>query len=160
MKKDAPPAQPAPAPAATGGGGGGGYTLKKHPGSRPADALQFGHRSANGPPLYLIVANAKEGRVPAKAHEDGQGYYPYGGKEIPTKDFDWVCGNQADFFLTSEFNESKYNYLWYVLINSCNILPRAISGILLTSRIPTDGISSTAKYQLRECVSHLNPGSC
>ena len=64
-------------------------TLRRNDGmSRPANAVPCG-RQRDGV-YYAAVARTAKGLIPGKAKDHKCCYCPYGGKEYPTVDFDWV----------------------------------------------------------------------
>jgi len=67
----------------------GSYELVHNTGHTPAHAAPYGKQHDSGV-YYPMIARTAHGTIPGKA-KDGHGWYPYGGKEVETKDFDWVC---------------------------------------------------------------------
>eukprot|EP00586_Coscinodiscus_wailesii_P000112 CAMPEP_0172478932 /NCGR_PEP_ID=MMETSP1066-20121228/3153_1 /TAXON_ID=671091 /ORGANISM="Coscinodiscus wailesii, Strain CCMP2513" /LENGTH=480 /DNA_ID=CAMNT_0013238887 /DNA_START=1270 /DNA_END=2712 /DNA_ORIENTATION=+ len=43
--------------------------------------------------MWCAIANTENGKIPGKADRDGQCWYTYGGEEIETDDFRYVCEN-------------------------------------------------------------------
>jgi len=63
--------------------------LVENLGFPPPRAVLCGFQTDGAGDLYAAVAKTPYGRVPGKAKADTC-WYPYGGKEYSTKDFDWV----------------------------------------------------------------------
>jgi len=92
------PAYPSATPAYPSGGvnvtigmpaypSGGGFSLVK--GNRqPAGAVHGHQNDANGT-VYVAIAHTPQGEIPGKA-KDGNCWYPFGGKEIQTRNFSWL----------------------------------------------------------------------
>eukprot|EP01123_Difflugia_compressa_P015944 TRINITY_DN935_c0_g1_i1.p1 TRINITY_DN935_c0_g1~~TRINITY_DN935_c0_g1_i1.p1 ORF type:complete len:393 (+),score=76.36 TRINITY_DN935_c0_g1_i1:38-1216(+) len=70
---------------------GGGYLLEPAHGKKPPpNAIPAGYQNDGHGHLYIGVAQTNHGNIPGKA-KDGTCWYSYGGKEIFTNKFMWVC---------------------------------------------------------------------
>jgi len=60
----------------------------------PPQALAVGKQKDAAGTVYAGLANTPQGRIPGKA-KGNNCWYPYGGKEVLTNDFEYVCYNWA-----------------------------------------------------------------
>lgn len=77
-----------------------GWILRKNLGYPPNDAIALGNQTDGAGVLYLAVANTEWGTIPGKA-KDKTCWYSYGGNEIFTDDFSWVCAKVGTFNLAT-----------------------------------------------------------
>ena len=68
-----------------------GWVLRKNLGYPPEDGLALGNQTDGAGLLYLAVANNTPwGAIAGKA-KNNTCWYSYGGEEMNTDDFSWVC---------------------------------------------------------------------
>jgi len=66
-----------------------GFQLVHNTGFEPRNAIACGNQNDATGKVFAAIANTPHGKIPAKA-KGNTAWYPYGGKEYKTEDFDWV----------------------------------------------------------------------
>jgi hypothetical protein len=66
-----------------------GHRLVRNAGAPPPGAIAAGFQNDGAGQLFIALANSQWGKIPAKA-TGNTAWYPYGGKEHATQDFEWI----------------------------------------------------------------------
>jgi len=66
------------------------FELVRCPNSIPNTAIACGFQNDGAGKLWMAVAHTEHGDIPGKG-KDGTCWFPYGGRELTTNNFSWVC---------------------------------------------------------------------